>query len=219
MTDPGGTVSLAGLDISDPPGRWEALGFAVGSDGRLMGPSTPGTLGIAPPGRGIVGWTLAGLAVEGDLDGLPTRSAGGPPQWVTAHRILNPNGAWSLDHLGVVTPPRAPFAAVLDARGLPLRRRAEVRGARMGFRRLGGPILEVVEDPEVAATGFWGVTFAMVEREALDELVATHGVVSAPRPAVQPGRRIATVSREAGLSARVAFIDPEPPRSQGSGAH
>jgi hypothetical protein len=36
--------------------------------------------------------------------------------------------------------------------------------------------------------------------------------VGEPRPAVQPGRRITTVSREAGLSTRVAFIDPEPPR-------
>jgi hypothetical protein len=46
--------------------------------------------------------------------------------------------------------------------------------------------------------------------ESLDALCARNRFVGEPRPAVQPGRRIATVAREAGLSTRVAFIDPVP---------
>jgi hypothetical protein len=33
--------------------------------------------------------------------------------------------------------------------------------------------------------------------------------LSEPRPAVQPGRQIATLSSAAGLSTRVAFMTPE----------
>jgi hypothetical protein len=205
-------VALVGLDVSDPPERWKALGFAVGVDGRIdPSTGTPLTLGIAPPGRGIVGWTLAGLSGDGDMDGLPTR-AGGGPRWGTAHRIAQQNGAVAIDHVVVTTPDLDKFAAILDARGLPLRRRTEVRGRRMGFRRLGRPILEVVEDPDATATAFWGVTFAVADRDALDALCAGNRFVSEPRSAVQPGRHITTVSREAGLSTRVAFIDSEPPR-------
>jgi hypothetical protein len=182
----------------------------VGEGGRIdPSTGTPLTLGIAPPGRGIVGWTLSGIEADCGLGGLPTR-AGGGPGWVTAHRVLQPNGAAVIDHVVVTTPDLDVFAAVLGARGLPLRRRAEVRGRRMGFRRLGRPILEVVEDPDAPATTFWGVTFAVGERADLDALATGNRLVSEPRPAVQPGRRIATVTRDAGLSTRVAFIDPEP---------
>ena len=200
--------TLAGLDIADPPERWSALGFAVSEDGRLFGEAVRGTLGIAPPGRGIVGWTLAGLAADGDIDGLATRRVPVEvPHWVAG--VGNANAVTHVDHVVVTTPDLDAFAAVLDARGLGLRRRAEVRGAPMGFRRLGRPILEVVEDRDAGATAFWGVTFAVAQPMWLDRLAAENRFVGAPRPAVQPGRRIATVSGEAGLSTRVAFIDPE----------
>ncbi|HEY3771678.1 MAG TPA: hypothetical protein VGL69_01680 [Solirubrobacteraceae bacterium] len=208
MTD----VALAGLSIADPPERWAALGFHV-RDGQIKANSVMLTLGIAPPGGGIVGWTLAGAGGEGDVSGLPTR-------WVepgSGMDRLAPaagGGIGSLDHVVVATPAFDAFATELGERGVGLRRVAEVRGTRMGFRRLGGPILEVVEAPEAPATAFWGVTFAMRGPpggvESLDALCARNRFVGEPRPAVQPGRRIATVAREAGLSTRVAFIDPVP---------
>jgi hypothetical protein len=207
-------AALVGLAVADPPERWEALGFDV-RNGQVKAHSVILTLGIAPQGGGIVGWTLAGSECEGDVGGLATR-------WErpgSATYRLPPRagrGIRSLDHLVVATPVFDALAAELDDRGMALRRITEIRGTRMGFRRLGGPILEVVESPEAQATAFWGVTFAMRgppgTTESLDDLCARNRFVGDPRPAVQPGRRIATVSREAGLSTRVAFIDPEPRR-------
>lgn len=208
MTD----VSLVGLSIADPPERWAALGFNV-RDGEVRTPRMRLTLGIAPPGGGIVGWTLAGLERDGDIDTLATRRV--PPR-PGPFRLAPTLGRWarSVDHLVVATPRFDALSAELAERGLPPRRVAEIRGTRMGFRRLGGPILEVVEAPEAEATAFWGVTFSVFGApdgaESLDVLCAENRFVGEPRPAVQPGRRIATVSREAGLSTRVAFIDPEP---------
>ena len=66
---------------------------------------------------------------------------------------------------------------------------------------------EIVEAPEAPATAFWGATFTVAH---LDLLVQTNRFVGEPQDAVQPGRRIATVTREAGLSMRVAFMDPKP---------
>ena len=205
-------AQLVGLSIADPPERWAALGFGV-RDGQVGAHSVTLTLGIAPQGAGIVGWTLAGLEHEGDIGGLPTRRA---DPVSGAHRVdpTAGNDVARIDHLVVVTPGFDALAAELTERGLGLRRVAEVRGTRMGFRRIGGPILEVVEAPDAEATSFWGITFAVSGppggSESLDELCVRNRFVGDPRPAVQPGRRIATVSRDAGLSTRVAFIDPEP---------
>ncbi len=217
MTD----VALVGLAIADPPERWAALGFDV-NNGQIAAGSVMLTLGIAPQGGGIVGWTLArgpagagtggGAEVGGDgaVGGLATR-------WLSAEAGTDEPADGSgrtVDHVVVVTPGFDGVAAELGERGLALRRVTELRGARMGFRRLGGPILEVVEAREAERTAFWGVTFGLSDppggAESLDELCARNRFVSEPRPAVQPGRRIATVAREAGLSTRVAFIDPSP---------
>ncbi|HTU30382.1 MAG TPA: hypothetical protein VMF07_13450 [Solirubrobacteraceae bacterium] len=205
-------VALVGLSVADPPERWAAVGFHV-DDGRVRAHSVLLTLGIAPQGAGIVGWTLAGLERDGDVAGLRTRrvpGVDGPHH--AAPTYLSLTGG--IDHVVVVTPRFDALADELAERGLPLRRVAEIRGTRMGFRRLGGPTLEVVQAPEAATNAFWGVTFAVPGvpggAGSLDELCARSRFLGEPRPAVQPGRRIAAVSREAGLSTRVAFIDPEP---------
>ena len=78
---------------------------------------------------------------------------------------------------------------------------------RQGFRRFGPAILEVVEVSGADASAFWGLVVIVPDLAALEELAAPH--VGAARPAVQPGRHIAPVTRSAGLSTRLAFIDPE----------
>jgi hypothetical protein len=210
-------AALVGLAVADPPERWAALGFDV-RDGKIKAHSVSLTLGIAPQGGGIVGWTLSGSDCEGDVGGLATRWEGSASAMYRVAPTAG-RGIRSLDHVVVATPAFDAFAAELDDRGMGLRRITEIRGARMGFRRLGGPILEVVEAPEAGATAFWGLTFSVGGPpggvESLDELCARNRFVGEPRPAVQPGRRIATVAREAGLSTRVAFIDPEPRRGPG----
>jgi hypothetical protein len=201
---------LAGLSISDPPERWVALGFAVQHGERGVG-GVLLTFGIAPPGRGIVGWTLHGEPSEEPLDGLPTRVVPAPTaRDIDILGVGNENAVVEIDHVVIVTPDFDGFARVLDQRGLGLRRTAQRDGRRQGFRRLGGPIMEIVEAPQAPATAFWGVTFTVARPELLDRLARENRFVSEPRDAVQPGRRIATVSRDAGLSTRVAFMDPEP---------
>ena len=208
------TVTLDELIVADDPGAWRALGFAVDGDAcaiggvriRLAGPDA---------GRGVSGWSLRGVE-SGELDGLPTeRSDREPPAQSAPH----PNGIAALDHVVAISPALDRTVAVLEGAGLDLRRIREeptpAGAPRQAFFRLGATILEVVQEPaevsERVGGGdrpafFWGLAFVAPD---LDATVAGLGEqVSEIRPAVQPGRRIATLRRSAGLSVPVALITP-----------
>ena len=80
---------------------------------------------------------------------------------------------------------------------------------RQGFHRLGrgGLIVEVVSLPELpeGPARFWGVVLNV---DDLDMACARIGAdrVSLPKDAVQPGRRIATISAAVGLGLPVALM-------------
>ena len=80
---------------------------------------------------------------------------------------------------------------------------------RQGFFRLGEVILEVVEHARIedGPARFWGITFAVRDLEAAAHLLGDR--LGSIRDAVQPGRRIATVRREAELGLPVALISAE----------
>jgi hypothetical protein len=92
---------------------------------------------------------------------------------------------------------------------------------RQAFFRLGEEILEVVQEPDSVLeqhggadhpARLWGLALAV---EDLDRAVEGLGEnVGSIRPAVQPGRRIATVRRAAGLAVPVALISrPADPKN------
>jgi hypothetical protein len=199
---------LAGLQIADAPERWAALGFTVAA-GRLALGGIDVRLGA--DGHGITGWTLRHVPAGVDLDGLPTTVTTDPAPALapTGH----PNEALGIDQVVITTPDFDRTAAALDAAGMPLRRIREAGSYRQGFRRLGPAILELVESkPSGAATPagparFWGLVVVVPDLAALHERLSPQ--VSEIRDAVQPGRHIAALRAAAGLSPRVAFMDPE----------
>jgi hypothetical protein len=129
------------------------------------------------------------------------------------------NGVTGLDHVVAITPALQRTVAALEKAGLDLRRIREeptpAGAPRQAFFRLGATILEVVQEPDEAiARGapdrpafFWGLAFVAPD---LGATVAGLGEdrVSEVRAAVQPGRRIATLRRSAGLSLPVALMTP-----------
>jgi len=56
---------------------------------------------------------------------------------------------------------------------------------------------------------FWGLVIVVISLEELAQRLGDQ--LSEIRPAVQPGRRIATLRESAGLSPAIAFMSPEPP--------
>ena len=178
-----------------------------------------GSVGVrlvgAGAGRGIVGWSVRGLA-HTDLDGLPTELSGAEPPAGNQHR----NGVVRIDHLVAFTPDLERTTAALTAAGLDLRRVREEPtpgGApRQAFFRMGEVILEVVQAPAGTRMGddldaparLWGISFLVGDLEATAAFLGDR--LGTPRDAVQPGRRIATLRKEAGLGPAIAFMTPGP---------
>jgi len=198
------SARLASLALADPPERWQALGFAL--DGSRLRLGEVG-LELGVPGSGITGWALEGTEPGLELDGLPWRGLDGDHPGSPAR---HPNGAVGIDHVVVTTPDFARTTTALAQAGLELRRVRDAGGFRQGFRRLGPAILELVEAKGLGDSGparFWGLVVIVSDLDALAARLGDH--LGPIKPAVQPGRRIATLRESAGLSTRVAFMDPE----------
>jgi hypothetical protein len=169
----------------------------------------------AGEGRGIVGWSLRDLN-GAELDGLPTTESTRPP----AAGRRQSNGVVAIDHVVAFTPDLDRTSAALREAGLDFRRLREgptPGGAqRQAFFRMAEVILEVIEAPEGSRlrgdpdgpARLWGLAFLVEELEPTAALLGDR--LGAARDAVQPGRRIAPVRREAGLGPAVAFMTPGP---------
>jgi hypothetical protein len=201
------------ITIADEPASWAELGFRVDGDGCQLGAVRLGLAGRGA-GEGIVGWSLRELAGT-ELDGLPTaRSETAVREPAPAH----PNGIVAIDHIVAISTSFERSVAAIEAAGLDLRRVREeptpAGAPRQAFFRLGGEILELVQEPEevLARLGgsgrparFWGLAFITEDLERTVELLAPHAPPA--RPAVQPGRRISTLKRSAGLAVPIALMN------------
>jgi catechol 2,3-dioxygenase-like lactoylglutathione lyase family enzyme len=207
-------VALDELTVADEPEAWRECGFAVEGDTCVIGETRIRLAGKAA-GQRLLGWSLRGISAGAELDGLTTAASERPPPPAPTH----PNGVVAVDHVVAVTPDLDRTVAALTAAGLDLRRiRDEPTPAgapRQAFFRVGEPILEVVQEPPEAierAGGdhpafFWGLALLAPDLDA----TAAHlgeGRVGEIRAAVQPGRRIATVRRAAGLAVPIALLTP-----------
>jgi hypothetical protein len=145
---------------------------------------------------------IAGLAVVHD------------DEFANAHDTSAPSvlRAVGVDHVVVLADDvRATCAEIERASGAPLKRVRESERGVQGFHRLGSVILEVVErrlvdpDQRAAHATYWGLVVVV---DDLDAAVAHLGpdVIGAAKPAVQPGRRIATVRSGAGLGVPLALM-------------
>ena len=203
------------LTIADDPARWAALGLSVEQDCcqlagvrvRFAGPQA---------GRGILGWSLRDIE-RTELDGLPTTLSKRP---ALAPALAHPNGALGIDHIVAMSPALQRSIQALRAAGLDLRRVREeptpAGAPRQAFFRLGREILELIQEPEEVVEGaggadhparFWGLALLV---DDLDAAVALLGAdAGEARAAVQPGRRIATVKRSAGLAVPLALMSRE----------
>ncbi len=227
-------ASIAQITLADEGACWRALGFTVFNEEMWLG-DVRVVLAGRDAGDGVLGWSLRGVA-NTDIDGLPTTIYQPPHQADRAVPVsdqaaravphkspsntTHPNGVSAIDHVVAMSPNLNRAIDTLQAAGLDLRRireRPTPAGApRQAFFRLGGVILELVQEPsevvegrpegQAGSTRFWGLALLTDDIEHTARAFAEHcGEI---RPAVQYGRSIATVKRSAGLSVPVALMSP-----------
>ena len=199
-------TSVGELVIAGPAEPWEAIGLDVSHGCARVGAIV---LRFGAKGSGITGWALVGAPeAVADIDGLPTRGLDDAPD---APRVT---GALGWDHLVVMTSSlERTCGAIEAATGAPLKRIREAGAIRQGFHRLGELIIEVVESAQVSGdrAQFWGFVWVVDDLHDWCDRLGPE-VVGLPKPAVQPGRFIATVKPSLGLGVPLALMTPDQPR-------
>ena len=203
-------MQLTATALAADPDAWMAAGFSVEDESVTLGAVRVHLRG-AHAGRGLLGWDFA-ASPTGPLDGLPEPGTAAPPGPAGPH----PNGITAIDHVVAFSPDLERTVPALEAAGLDLRRRREgptaAGSARQAFFRVGEVILEVVEHPPqareagdaAAPARLWGLALLTPDIDAT--AAAAGGLLGSVRDAIQPGRRIATFTREAALGAAIAVI-------------
>ncbi len=198
-------AGVVSLHVAGPVDPWSAIGLRV-EDGRscIGGTALQFDAPDAPPA--LTGWTLFGDGGAPSIDGLATQWSvdAGPTSWD------HPLGARSFDHVVVMTSSLERTCGAIEREtGALLKRVREAGAVRQGFHRIGAMIVEVVESAQVQSptASFWGFVLVV---DDLDSAVARLGddMLSPPKDAVQPGRRIATFRRGAGLVLPIALMTP-----------
>jgi hypothetical protein len=203
---PAMTPRAVEIVVGDEPERWGALGFTLDAQGTCTLGGVRLVCAGGEPGLRTV--ALRDLAAERP-DGLALVAAGNSRAVGEAGatgEAEHQNGAVAVDHVVAFTDSLDRTTAALEAAGLPLRRvrRPPEAPAPQAFLPAGTLVLEVVETG--APPSLWGLVVVVADLDTAYERYAEH--LGAPREATQPGRRIATVRREAGLSVALALMTP-----------
>jgi hypothetical protein len=148
-----------------------------------------------------LGFTLTEGAVH--LGGVRIRPGADAFTWTLgtpgAPPVEHPNGVIDIDHVVLLTGDFDATVERLRAEGLDFRRTRDAGdGRRQAFFVLGPCLLEVA-GPVEGEERLWGITLVAPELERFGGRV---------KDAVQPGRRITTVPRDAGIAVPLALITP-----------
>jgi Glyoxalase-like domain len=203
-------VTIDELLVADPPELWSELGFRVEDD-----VCDVGTVRVRldpTAGKRVAGWSLRGIETA-ELDGLATTLS---TSELRAAADPHPNGVTAIDHVVAFCPQLDRTVAVLQDAGFDLRRIREeptpAGAPRQAFFRLGEVILECIQMPDspdpdrLRNARLWGLAVRTADIELTARRLGDR--LGSPRDAVQPGRTIATLRREAGSSVPLAFMTP-----------
>ena len=197
------------LVIGGAPTGWEAIGIHFSNENRclLADVSLRIDSTLTP---GLHAWSISEIdASTTEIDGITTSLAtnAATPQ-------VTPNSGLSLqvvgvDHVVINTPNlQRTSDALAQLTGAPLKRTRDAgNGVTQGFHKLGSVVVELVTMPSMpeGPASLWGFVLNVQD---LDGIAAHLGpdVLSPPKPAVQPGRRIATFRSAAALGVPVALM-------------
>jgi hypothetical protein len=217
-------TSLLYLTVADDISTWVKLGFtADGNAVRIGGVTFVCANTVADGAKGITDWTLHDPegVLPATIDGITTGTTNVRPSFEAP---THANGIVGIDHLVVRSHDLERTISVFEDLDIPCRRRRDA-GAygsttmKQAFFWLGSPdnpndriVLEIVGEADVdpvtkdQPSSFFGIAFVCSD---LDATAAFFGdFAKPPIDAVQPGRRITSISSRAGSSVAIALMSP-----------
>lgn len=210
---------LRSLIIGDTPASWIAAGFNVSaSNGSAHTSIGDVTIELVGPddGRGITAWRFDDIGRgtgEHHIDGVSTQPVGEVLSKTGEHHNLVSH----LDHVVMFTPDLQRTVAALEADGFEARRTRDIPGTeplrQQVFFWAGSTIIELVGPAAPTGDGpasLWGLAVTCDDLDLAHERL--DGTLGTPKPAVQPGRRIATLrTKDVGISTAIALMTPHDP--------
>lgn len=210
--------ALQSLLIGDTSASWTNAGFDVTeTHGRAFTSIGDVTIELVGPddGRGIVAWRFDGVELPEDrtIDGVQTLEAGDLQANDHRHRNL----VSQLDHVVMFTPDLQRTIAALEAAGFEARRTRDIPRTeplrQQVFFWAGSTIIELVGPADPTGDGpatLWGLAVTCDDLDTAHDRLGD--VLGTPKPAVQPGRRIATLrTRSVDISTAIALMTPHDP--------
>lgn len=204
--------SVQRLIIGDEPSSWAAAGFDVDGDKVTLGKTTLELVG-AEGRRGICGWVIDGVTT--DIDGLPTVVL---PEFEQPTPVTHRNMVFAVDHVVVSSPDPARTSKAFSDVDIAERKQRSYAGPdgvphEQRFFWAGRVIIELMGPttprPGVAEepAKFWGLALASANLEVASQELGD--LLSEPKDAVQPGRKISTLrTKDLDISVPIALLSP-----------
>ena len=199
---------ITALVVGGSPEPWKAFGFhllsATPSESRFSLGNVVLVVNSTQP-AGMVSWEITEVNAEA-IDGVLTARGANDLELP-----LEPGnvGCLGVDHVVVRTNSLdVTCAAITAATGAPVKRiRDAGSGMQQAFHKLGSVVVEVVSAKEqVENTHLWGFVVNVSDVDALSAFLGPD-ILGAPKPATQPGRRIASARSGAALGVPFAVMD------------
>jgi hypothetical protein len=206
---------LTALVVGGDGHAWQSLGFPQVDEAFAVSDVQVHVRDGAP---GLLGWAFeVGRTGHVDIDGIPTELVEAMPGRANESPIAV-TSVVGLDHVVVNTDDAGRTCAAIERElGLAVRRVRELgNGVTQSFHKAANTVIEVVSGPHITEPGarLWGMVASVADIDALAADISSRlgdDVLSKPKPAVQPGRTIATVRASAGLGVPFAFMSPHVP--------
>ena len=202
--------ALRSVRVGDDPKAWSELGFCVVGSQVTLGRVRIELAGT-DNGRGILGWSMAGI---GDvIDGLPIAS---PPQgsFEQTRAVSHRNGIFGLDHVAVETSDLERTLRGFQAAGFTPQRRNIGEGSDPATERIlfwAGRTIISVSGPTTTQTSgkptaqFVGLALVSDDLDRTADLLGD--ALSAPIDSKQSGRRVSKLTaRAAGISIPITIM-------------
>lgn len=199
-------AAITELQIADDPAIWADLGFTVEGDRCRVG-TVDLILTGSDSGNGITGWTWHGSPDAG-FGTIETAFADQPPGDAASE---HPNTAAAMFYVVLMGPSHPDLVSALETVGTTVSEPTTMGRSDAAMLRslapAGGIEVEVIApataDPD-RSWELWGVIIEVADIDALATRLRSR--LKSVKPAMQPGRRIATLDRSAGSSVPIAFM-------------